>query len=53
VLDESNMPDLLALRFVAELDYFTGKAKDRQLPGAAGGWSRHPMAATSAFIAPT
>ena len=32
VLDESNMPDLLALRFVAELDYFTGKQKTGSYP---------------------
>ncbi len=32
VLDESNMPDLLALRFVAELDYYTGRAKTGTYP---------------------
>lgn len=32
VLDESNMPDLLALRFVADLDYYAGKEKQGSYP---------------------
>ncbi len=32
VLDESNMPDLLALRFVPELDYYTGTTKTGTYP---------------------